>query len=262
LRPLIGRVFGPKLVVRETTHKREHSYHKTDSSLSTNQLSANQLPPAEGDYTSYSTYWRTIDVEGIGVDDGFGYTVTITSANLKAARKRSCLRAMLFPPDEDPEFPELALRDPPTFAGKAPPSHPARAHHHRERGSVPMWGLRGFDKEPMEVIARSSLEVVEETRPGGRRSSDAQARDPRAAGNITFGVGWSPPPGSPPPGPGEVPEGRRREASSRADVVPWETEPAEKVTRTPSRTRTRTRTRSPDEAAAAHQSFFCESDAE
>jgi hypothetical protein len=247
LRPLIGRLFGPKLVVREPTHKREHSYHKTDSSLSTNQL-----PPAEGDYTSYSTYWRTIDVEGIGVDDGFGYTVTITSANLKAVRKRGCLRGMLFPPDDDPEFPELALRDPRTLAAKglpAPPPHPVRAHHHRERGSVPMWGLRGFDKEPIEVVARSSLEVVEEKRPGGRRSSDA-------AGNITFGVGWSPPPGSPPPGPGEVPEGRRREASSRADVVPWETEPAAKVTKA------RTRARSPDEAAAAHQSFFCESDPE
>jgi hypothetical protein len=253
LRPLIGRVFGPKLVVREPTHKREHSYHKTESSLSTNHL-----PPAEGDYTSYSTYWRTIDVEGIGVDDGFGYTVTITSANLKTVRKRGCLRSLLFPPDEDPEFPELALRDSCTVAGKPPPTHHARAHHHREHGSVPMWGLRGFDKEPIEVVARSSLEVVEETRTGVRCSSDAQARDPRAAGNITFGIGWSPPPGSPPPGPGEVSEGRRREAASRAEVVPWETGPAPSVARALARTRMRT----PDEAAAAHESFFCESDPE
>jgi hypothetical protein len=256
LRPLIGRVFGPKLVVREPTHKGEHSYHKTDSTLSTNNLA----PAPEGNFTSYSTYWRTIDVEGIGVDDGFGYTVTITSANLKASRKRGCLRKLLFPPDDDPEFPELALHDSHTFASGNPPpsSQQHRAHHHRERGSVPMWGLRGFDKEPIEVIARSSLEVVEETRPGGRRSSDAGMRDPRAAGNIMFGVGWSPPPGSPPPGPGEMPEGRRRESTSRADVAPWEKEPPASVARAMGRTRTRT----PDEAAAAHQSFYCESDPE
>jgi hypothetical protein len=251
--------------VHEPTHK--EGYHKTESSLSTNNLPP--PPQAEGgDFTSYSTYWRTIDVEGIGVDDGFGYTVTITSANLKSARKRGCLRGMLFPPDDDPEFPELALRESKTFAtsgggGGAAPSNPARAHHHhRERGSVPMWGLRGFDKEPIEVVARSSLEVVEETRSGGRPSSDAGARDPRAQGNITFGVGWSPPPGSsPPPGPGDVPEGRRRESSSRMDVTPWETEPVGSVARALA-TRTRTRTRTPDEAAAAHESFFCESDPE
>jgi hypothetical protein len=152
---------------------------------------------AGGNYTSYSTYWRTIDVEGIGVDDGFGYTVTITAANLAdTARKRSCLRdclhRLIFPPYDDPDFPERQGAN--THRSKV--AFPQQAHH-RSRGNVPMWGLRGFEKDPIEVIARNSLEVLEESRlenyPARERRSSDVTRDLDDS-NIKLGVGWSPPP--------------------------------------------------------------------
>jgi len=42
--------------------------------------------------STYSTYWQYVDVEGISVGDGFGYTVTITAENSLKKPKSSIIR--------------------------------------------------------------------------------------------------------------------------------------------------------------------------
>jgi rhodopsin domain-containing protein len=86
LRPVFGRLARryhlTRTAVMNSIHNRSFSYMK--SAKSPEVTSSNHL-------SSYSTYWRPIDVEGIGVDP-YGYTVTIIAGSNRKQPRTSCFR--------------------------------------------------------------------------------------------------------------------------------------------------------------------------
>jgi hypothetical protein len=62
------------LLIRMNLRRDLTQFDKSETSTTAAQSQSQTQNP----YSTYSTYWKTIDVEGIGLD-GFGYTVTVTA---------------------------------------------------------------------------------------------------------------------------------------------------------------------------------------
>jgi len=150
LSPFFSRKFGRKQALEMPPEKSFNmgSFNKTTSTTSMTVLD-------KSNYTSYATYWKTVDVEGIALD-GLGYTVTITAGTPKSGRK-SWFRSLIRSKDEE----------------TAAPAHPelrtdTTIQTYRSRSKLGWGGSKS--KEPIEIVTRNSFEVVEENYRGDATS--------------------------------------------------------------------------------------------
>lgn len=94
---------NPIAWVRKVFSRFQQNFRERKSSRSNLYLSSNGKFRESIDNISFirehNQYCRTVDVEGIG-NDGFGYTVTITTAR-PSAGKKSTLRKLVFPEEHD-----------------------------------------------------------------------------------------------------------------------------------------------------------------
>src|ERR1700760_1995958 len=88
LRPVLGRLLARRNIMVNEIKKRYHGDTRSSGSATLRDL-------GNSDHlNSYGSYWKDVDVEGIGVD-GFGYTVTITAgAHLDQQRSNRLRRTI------------------------------------------------------------------------------------------------------------------------------------------------------------------------
>jgi hypothetical protein len=98
LRPLFGRMAAKRAVIVDTITLRR-SFSRSSHAGS---IYASAEENGQGPWSTYSTYWKTIDVEGIGVD-GFGYTVTITAERNRNLQRGTSRLSRLFNSEKDTE---------------------------------------------------------------------------------------------------------------------------------------------------------------
>jgi len=155
----------------------------------------------QGPYSTYSTYWKTIDVEGIGID-GLGYTVTITAdgaRNLphRRSKLRKFQREHKLGKMEEKDIELVDVADPSSIDWAELPSADQSLWQRLKAWSRNA-GLRRLRREsaaPIEIKAVRSIEVVEETvedsttsYPGRSRSSAGGSSEPTRFGTLERGM--------------------------------------------------------------------------
>jgi hypothetical protein len=148
LRPLVGRLLVRRKEFADTF---KDSIRRSGSTTIADTLDDTK-------WSSYDTYCKDVDVEGIGVD-GLGYTVTITAGpNLEKRRSNRLQRGSQLPEAE--QFAEE------NFALEPPKSAFLKRISFRRCSSWGSWGLGArssvVTRPHMEITTHKTLEVVEE----------------------------------------------------------------------------------------------------